>query len=242
MRDVMGKCRALIAIVLASACLSACAPKPEIPFDRSAGPPIKSIGLLTPKEPDGAAVVLATDVGRSFGLIGALVDAGMQANRESKFKLALSSQNFSFDTVASKALRDCLAQDGYTVVEVPVTRSSSGFLSKYPKAEDTKVDAYLDMVVTGYGYIAAGIGDSTPYRPGFRAMVRLVRASDASILMDDTIMYSPIGNPVNAVTISPPEDHYFTDFDSMVADPVHAVAELDEAILQSEQAACRLLK
>ncbi|HTJ63056.1 MAG TPA: hypothetical protein VL899_04530 [Alphaproteobacteria bacterium] len=238
----MGKNRALIAIALASACLSACAPKPEIPFDRAAGPPIKTIGVLTPKTPDGAAVILATDVGRSFGLIGALVDAGMRASRETKFKAALASENFSFNDVSSKALKDCLVQAGYAVVDVPVTRSSSGFLKTYPKAADTKVDAYLDTVILGYGYVAAGIGDSTPYRPALQAQVRLVRAADASILMDDTIIYDPIGSPVNAVTISPPESYQFTNFDSLVADPLHAVADLDDAIVQSEQAACRLLR
>ena len=58
-----------------------------------------------------------------------------------------------------------LEAEGYTVSMVAFQRQGSDFAGSYPVGSEPKVDAYLDLVVTGYGYIAAGIGNSTPYRP-----------------------------------------------------------------------------
>jgi hypothetical protein len=81
--------------VLAAVCavVGACAPQ-EIPFDRSTAAEVKTIGLLTPKLPDRPVVVLATTVGQSLGLVGALVDAGMRKSREDTFKDMIDAQHF----------------------------------------------------------------------------------------------------------------------------------------------------
>lgn len=62
--------------------ISACATLPQIPYDRTAAGNPKTIRVLTPAAPEKASVVLAATVGQSFGLIGALIDAGMQSSRE----------------------------------------------------------------------------------------------------------------------------------------------------------------
>lgn len=237
----MGKFRAVAAITLAFAFLGGCVHRPEIPFEKAAND-IKTIGILTPGTPNGPAVVLATSVGRSFGLIGALVDAGMTASRDSQFEDELKRQNFVFDDAVVKSLSDHLTAAGYVVSTIPAKRSATDFVKSYPKADDTKVDAYLDVYYGGYGYIAAGIGSTTPYRPGIALRVRLVRARDASVLMEDSIVYNPINTPVDTVTVAPNPDDLFVDFDALKADPEHAVKGLYNAIDLTSDTVAKLLR
>jgi hypothetical protein len=237
----MGKTSAAAAIALALALLGGCVHRPEIPFEKTANN-IKTIGILTPGVPSGASVILASSVGRSFGIIGALVDAGMTASRDAQFDDELKRQSFKFEDAVTKSLSDRLTAAGYTVSAVPLTRKPSDFVKPYPKSDDTKVDAYLDVYYGGYGYIAAGIGSSTPYRPGLSLRVRLVNARDASVLMEDTIIYTPIGTPADTVTISPDPDDVFLDFDALKADPDHAAKGLYRAIDHTSDTVVKLLQ
>lgn len=234
---------ATVALLTAVALLAGCATKPEIPFDRSANN-IKTIGILTPYEPEHAAVVLASSVGQSFGLVGALVDAGMRASRESKFNEQLGKQGFDLHEELMKSLTEKLTAAGYTVSTVSAKRSGASYLKAYPKGDDNKVDAYLDVLVGGYGYIAAGIGDSTPYRPALAMHVRLVRSSDSKVLMEDIIYFNPVGPavPENIVTVPPNPAYTFQDFDALTADPAAMSNGLKDAINQTADATAKLLR
>lgn len=230
--------RSVAAILAALLLLSACAAVPEIPYDRTEASQIKTIGIVTPRFPDGPSVVLASDIGQSLGLIGALVDAGMRANRESQFGAMLAKRNFSTQKVFIAALSEGLRSQGYTVSDIPATRDGSDFLQNYPPAQ---VDAYLDVVVEGYGYIAAGISSSLPYRPVFFVRARLVRAKDDAVLMQDAVIYNPYGSPNHVVTIAPAPKQGFPDFDSMMADPKDAVGWLQAATDKSALMVDKLL-
>jgi len=230
--------RLLACLMLAG--MSACA-SDEIPFDHSANSGIKTIGILTPAMPDTPQIVLASDVGQSFGLVGALVDAGMKENRDTDFEKALKGTAFNSATRYLAALHAAIAARGYAAVDIPAFRPKAGFLKDYPPAAQYaqfKVDAYLDVALVGYeyGYIAAGIGSSTPYRPFAYARCRLVRASDGAVLMDDTVVYNPIGTPAKMVTIAPDPAYAFTDFDTLVGDPDKAAKGLDVSLTASADA------
>lgn len=232
--------------LLALVGLSACA-APEIPFDRSSAGEINSIGIITPHVPNGAHVALASSVGQSFGIIGALVDAGMQANRESKFKAILDRQSFSAEQILLDKVQAGLTARGYKVAMIPYKHDQAEFATRYPTDAEPKVDAYLDLVTVGYGYVAAGIGSSTPYRPQFGIRVRLVRARDSAVLMQDVIVYNLInqngGGPYSkAVTIAPDPNYQFKDFDTLIAQPEGAVNGLRVAINQSADTVSQLLK
>ncbi len=237
----MGKFRALAAMMLACAALGGCVHRPEIPFDRGAND-IKTIGILTPGHPNGPAVVLASTVGQSFGILGALVDAGMAASRDAKFSALLDHESFSLEATTLKALTDHLTAAGFTVSTIPVTHGKTDFLKSYPKADDTKVDAYLDIYYGFYGYIAAGIGSSTPYRPSQILRVRLVHARDSAVLMEDTIWNNPIGTPADTVTISPDPNAVFQDFDALTADPAATTKGLAGSIDQTADTIAKLLR
>jgi hypothetical protein len=225
--------------------LSGCATLPEIPYDRQTAGEIKTIGVLTPRFPDDAHVVLATTVGQSFGLIGALVDAGMQAERDNAFEAMLKPAHFSAHDEFMARLTHGLEAEGYTLSTVDVPRPKTDFLKPYPTGH--AVDAYLDVVVLGYGYIAAGIGDATPYRPYFSLKVRLVRASDSAVLMQDVVVYNPYNiqggaQGAHAVTVSPDPQYVFVDFKTFKANPDRAIKGMQDAVDKSADAAAALLR
>jgi|SRR6185437_5166455 len=212
-----------------------------VPYDRTSVGDIKTIGILTPAFPEGPKVILASTVGQSFGLIGALVDAGMQSHRDSAFTSLLASQNYSAKDAFSLKLGAALKAQGYQVEFIPVTRPEKALLHDYHVATNIKVDAYLDVAVFAYGYIAAGVSGSDPYRPVFGLICRLVRVSDQSVLMQDGVIYNPVNPGGASVTLSPNPEYEFVDFDSLTADAHKTTAGLDDALTQSADAVAKLL-
>jgi len=211
--------------------LSGCAGTPEIPYDHSTAN-VHTIGLPTPGFPSDASVVLASDVGQSFGLIGALVDAGMQSSRDSQFKDLLAKQNYTASNQFTQSLTAAMQQHGYTVVPIAVERKDSGLLKDMPPAPQP-VDAYLDISVFSYGYIAAGIQDAAPYRPFMVLQCKLIKASDNSVLMQDRIDLNPV-LPSNSkeVTLSPAPEYQFANFDTLMAQPDRAAEGLQTSVVQ----------
>lgn len=223
--------------------VSACASRPEIPFDRSAASNVKTIGVITPAFPTSSSVVLATTVGQSFGLIGALIDSGMRASRESDVDKLLAAQKFDPKTEFSHAVEEALQKRGYQLVSIaPPRTKAADFVESGAFAGQPAADAYLDIVVSRYGFMAAGISSSSPYRPTVFLKCRLVSAADPSrVLMADTILVNPLGSPRDAVQISPPALYAFPDFDELVANPPRATEALAKAIDQSADAIGQVL-
>ncbi len=222
--------------------LAGCASVPQIPYDRMTAGEIKTIGVVTPKFPNRATVILATTVGQSFGLVGALVDAAIQDGRDSSFDKMVKAQSFVAQEAFMQRLTETLQGHGYTVSNISAMRARDGFMDKYPMEP---ADAYLDLVVPTYGYIAAGIGGSTPYRPRFAVQVRLVRARDSSVLMQDTILYNaynPGGAETKAVSLSPDPAYEYQTFDALEDSPEMAVKGLQDAVHQSADAVGNLLR
>lgn len=220
-----------LAVTLLSALvLTACATQPEVPYDKSQAANIKTIGILTPSMPAKPTIWLASDIGQSFGLIGALVDAGVQAHRDDAFWKSIDGDQHPPRTAFLNALSASLRQRGFVVQKVAVTRPDGKLLSAYPKSS-AGVDAYLDIAFTGsgYGYVAAAMGKATPFRPFVYVQCRLVRASDGATLMEDTVLDNPINAPKTVVTVAPNPTYEFTNFDALNADPTKAVAGMDDA-------------
>lgn len=231
----------LAAAFAALLCVAACASQPEIPYDRSALPNNKTIGLLTPGWSSGPSSVLASDVGRSFGLVGALVDATMQSNRESELNKILVAKNIDINAMFVSRLKSNLESKGFKVVSVDADAKRSKPLKKYPSAIDG-VDSYLDVVVPNYGYLAAGIAKDAPYRPWFLSQIKLVRATDAGVLMQDVVTYNTIGEAKNVVTLSPDPQYAFARWDDVTASPDQAVAGINDAADKSADAIANLLR
>lgn len=174
-------------------------------------------------------------------MVGALIDAGMQASRESDFEAMAKAQNYSAPAAFGRYLDTALTANGYAVVHDSVSRNrTNGFLKAYKQPESVAADAHLDVVLN-YGYYAAGI--STPYRPFVTADCKLVRNSDGALLMQKSIFYNPLNNaPEQTVTIAPNGAYEFADFDALKNNPDKAIKGLDEAISQVANTMGALLK
>jgi hypothetical protein len=226
-------------LVTALMLIGGCA-APEIPYDKTVAAQVKTIGIVTPRFPEGPSVILASTVGQSFGLIGAMVDAGMKANRDSRFKAALEKENFSLSSLFIERLGNELRAEGYEVASVQMPRDKTDFLASYTAAP---VDAYLDIVTMGYGYIAAGIGSSLPYRPYIVVRARLVKAQGSAVLMQDAVVYNFVGqgDAKSFVTVPPDPNQQFTDFDTLIADPPNAVKGIETAADKTARTVAKLL-
>ncbi len=240
-----------VAASLLLAGLAACvSTPPEVPFDRSASGDVKTIGLVQPGWPDGPSSILAASVGRtlsaSMGLLGiipAMIDASLEAKREKTLSGILEDHRFAARDAFVADLSTALKAHGYAVVAVAAPRKSNlDFAASYAPPADTRVDAYLDVVSTGYGYLAAGTSDSEPYRPFFYVRVRLVRASDNSVLMQDVIAYNPLGAPPKEITLSPDPAYAFSDWDALTANGTAATTGLDTAVHATADAVGDLVK
>lgn len=223
-----------VVVLAAAVILAGCAGQPEIPYDASSAGTIRSIGVLTPDMPDHPTARLATTVGQSFGLVGALVDAGMQDNRDKHLWGVMIDANFLPRTAFPADMIAALEAKGFSAKLIPTMRKSAGYLRTYPAPADANVDAYLDLsfIGDGYGYLSSGIGAATPYRPFVYLNCKLVRASDGAVLMQDTILYDPIAQTDKTVTVSPDPAYAFETFDMLEASPRKAVEGEDVAFHQ----------
>lgn len=241
----------IAAVAAALLAVAGCAKpsKPIIPFDRMSGPEIKTIGVISPEIPGRPAVVLASTVGQTIGaghpllaLIAIAVDATMQSNREDDLEEILIAEKFNAQEKWQEKIRTELEAQNFAVEFISVAREKKGkFQKKYPQS--AKVDAFLDIKIPYYGYIAVDTSDRTPYRPAMKSNIRLVRKSDSAVLMEDTIFYGALQNQtsVQNVTIAPHTMDRFTDFDDLTRDPKKAVAYIETGFDRSANAIGRLL-
>lgn len=225
----------LIAVLSLGACAS---PYIATPYDRTTAG-ISSIAIVDDAlEPKAMAYEVAS-TGANFGLIGALVDAGIQESRKTAVNAALDGVQFDAETVMEARLASAMRNHGYTVAQLEGDRAKRDFLVSYPTANGA-TDAYLDMVVTNYGYMSSGAGQ--PFRPTVYAKVRLKRASDDALLMENMILYNPIGANEGVITLSPNPEYAFHHREGLLEDPVRLAAGLEDALNQVADAAAQLLR
>lgn len=224
----------------AALCLSACASGyVGKPYERSAAG-VHHIALADDSAPDKAIAYEVASVGSNFGLVGALVDAGIQASRQDAVNDALRGIGFDAEGKLETRIIADLGAEGYDVTPLSgEPRAKREFLKTYPTA--TGADAYLDVVVQSYGYLSAGAGK--PFRPTVSANVRLVSAKDPSkTLMENQIAYNGMMPRSGVVTIAPNPQFEFKNRGEMLADPKKLAEGIEDALNQVADTAAKLLK
>ncbi len=230
------------AVLAAAICLSACTQVPLVPYDRSVEQDNKTIGLLSVAWPSKPSSVLAANVGQSFGLVGALVNGAIEEGREKDLIKMLNEQQVDANAVFVSSLTTELQKEGYAVQPVAADIKRSDFLKTYPTASANQVDSYLDIVVTSYGYAAAGMGDASPYRPWLLAKVKLIKASSGRVLLEDMISYNSLFTIKNVVTLSPDPAYAFPAWSDANADAKKTADGVAEAASKSAVAIADLAK
>ena len=217
--------------------LTACASTvPTLEFRRSVYQ-VKTIAILTPAVPEKPTLYSAVGVTplAVFGVAGALVDEKIQDYLASKFLEEMNSRTFSVGSVLERALITSLRNEGYDIVEANCARNEAEFLHDYPSSSNGVNYAYLDLVVTDYGYHAGSI--TAPYHPILKIKYRLVRASDKAILMQGSFGYSIFGSD-----IQPDTAYDFSNHDQILSNPSHAIEGLNAGVSIASGAIAGALK
>ena len=237
-KSVFKKIVGALALLSIAACAS---PYVATPYDRAAA----NVRTITIIDDAGAPEAIAYEVasmGSNFGLIGALVDAGIQAERQGAVNRALDSVTFDGEAVFERRLSERLTANGYTVsTQSDSARPKRAFLVSYPTANGA-TDAYMDVVIDHYGYLSAGAFQ--PFRPSVVAQVRLVSAADPSvILMDNRIVYNGMTSAdAGVITLSPNPAYVFQNREELLADPARMAAGIEDALKQVADTAAQLLR
>ncbi|MDY6925124.1 MAG: hypothetical protein SWI22_14340 [Pseudomonadota bacterium] len=227
----------VVAILSLGACAS---PYVAKPYDRASAN-VQSIAVLDDSLPEKAIAYEVASTGSSFGLIGALVDAGIQGSRQEAVNAALNGVSFDAEQIMEARLASALSREGYTVAVMDNgVRPKREVLATYPAAP-TEADAYLDIVVTQYGYLSPGAGQ--PFRPHASAVVKLVSVADGStVLAENVVAYNPMGAPQGIVTITPNGDYVFRNRGELLADPQRLADGITDALNQVADTAAKLLR
>ena len=223
---------------LAPLSLVACAaPYAGVPYAAPATP-VERVALAADPLPDEVIAYEAASVAGNFGLIGALVDAGVQASRKDRVNDALASINYAPEPRFEQYLTEALAQQRIQLaVSKGPNREKRKFLTTYSGAEGAQ--AFLDFNVTSFGYLNAG---SQMWRPVVTADVRLVDAVTKKTLMENRIFYNPITPQDGVITISPNPEYQFRNREDMVTQPERLAAGIDDALRQVADTAVKLLR
>ena len=229
----------ILAAGLAASVAACASPYVGKPYDRATAQ-VTTIEVVDDAAPPNATAWEVASAGSNFGLIGAIADAGITASREKAINDALGGVGFDAEAKLEQRISRKLGGEGYTVsVGSGGERKKRVFLKTYASTTG-KPDAYLDIVVTNYGYLSAGMGQ--PWRPTASATVRLVRASDNVVLMENQIVYNAMYVQQGVITLTPNPEFAFKNREDMVSDPARLAAGIEDALDQVADTAVGLLR
>lgn len=229
-----------VIVIAAAMAVSACATYVATPYDRAAAN-VQDIAVVDDSLPERAIAYEVASTGSSFGLIGALVDAGIQASRQEAVNQALAGVDYDAEAILEARLAAALTTEGYKVeVLENGARPERKMLEAFPAAS-SETDAYLDVFVLEYGYLSAGAGQ--PFRPYVMATVKLVSAADrTTVLGENRIIYNPFGTPKGVITITPTPEYAFRNREELLADPERLAAGITDALHQVADTSARLFR
>ncbi len=218
-----------------SACTSTYVGKPY-----AAGPePITRIAIADDSLPEGVSAVEVASIGSNFGLIGALISAGVENSRENAIEQALATVSFDAEADLERALIDAFQANGVeSAVSSGSKRTKRTFLVDYPGAQGAQ--AHLDLVATHYGYVSAGHGQ--PWRPMADVQVRLVSTDGKKVLLENRIAYNVMNAPNGVITIAPDPQFTFNNREEMKNNPDRLANGLRSAFKQVASTAAGLLR
>lgn len=221
-------------------CLSACAdPYVATPYDRATAQ-VDRMVIIDDALPEKAIAYEVASVGSNFGLIGALVDAGIQSERQGAVNEALQGVAFDAEGQLETLLIREIGQEGYNVALLPgAARAKRDWLPSHSGAPEG-VDAYLDVAVVEYGYMSPGAGQ--PFRPYVWAKVKLVRVSDGALLMENQIVYNPLNVVEGVITIPPNPEFFFNNRSALLEDPTRLAAGIEDAMVRVAETSAQLLR
>ena len=230
----------IVTVAILAASLSACASTYRATPLTAGAAPITRVAIADDALPEGVSAVEVASIASNFGLVGALVGAGVRDSREDAIDAALATVSFDAESELERMLAEALSNNGVQSVVAPGgRRPQRKFLVSYPTAEGD-VQAHLDLVAANYGYTSAGHGQ--PWRPTTDVMVRLVSATGNRTLMENRITYNVMNPPRGVITIAPNPEYTFNNREEMRADPEKLANGIRDALRQVATTAAGLMR
>ncbi|WP_260858894.1 hypothetical protein [Paraburkholderia sp. BCC1885] len=145
---------ALAGFVVATTLLTGCTSLPKTDLASDNREKLHSIAMLDVAEPRGENVANFGGAAGAFGLIGGLVQGGVNSSHTSTYTQHVASEKIAFAPVVNDGLTTRLSSDGYEIV---VLHDQHAKLSSDGKSDDfsdvkTTADAILSVWITSLGY------------------------------------------------------------------------------------------
>ncbi|WP_133303938.1 hypothetical protein [Aurantiacibacter aquimixticola] len=229
----------LLVAVGAMASLSACASTyvgtpytaPDVPVTR--------VAVADDALPENVIARQAASTMSNFGLIGGLIDAGVQASRKDAVNEALDTIGYTPEETLEALIVERFAGTGVTasVVEGP-DREKREFLVEYPVGP-AGTQAHFDLVIQQFGYMQAG---GNAWRPAVLADVRMVDATTGATLLENRIALNWVDSPAGVIALSPNPAYAFANREDMVTNPQLLAEGIDDALATVVDAAIGLIR
>lgn len=201
--------------------------------------PLRQVGLIDDMLPENVMAYQVASTMSNFGLIGALIDAGVQESRRDAVNDALESISYDPEPALEAYLVAKLQEQGVTAALVPgENRAKRELLVDYPEGNGT-TQAYFDLVIFNFGYVQAG---GNAWRPGAAAEVRLVEAGTGRTLMQNVIAYNIPDARGGVITLPPDESFVFENREDMVTNPQRLAEGIDSALHKVADTAILLMR
>lgn len=147
---------ARIATCVGALMLAGCVSFPQTNLDAKNREKVHSIGVLQTKEPAQESVMNMGGAAAGFGLLGALVQAGVNSSHTNTYSQKVTSGKIYFGPVVDDGIVSTLTSDGYRIAKLYDQRakiSPDGKSDDY-SAVETDADAILSVSFVTFGYIS----------------------------------------------------------------------------------------
>lgn len=219
------------ASVLLSGCVSA---PPRQAFNQAGHSDIKVIYVL-PEKPVDFTVFMMNNPAGSFGLIGALIASGQQAEEEKDMRGFEQQADFHPALYFKEALTRNMQARGYQLIwSNPLVESGKpdrdafGLRKEYSPV--TNADAALDVAIDFFGYAAAGAGKGSPYRPTISMGARLIGRDGKQNLFTDFFVYNNVFNAKQAITLDADPRYAYPMYSDLKAAGTQSMEGLKQAL------------
>jgi len=178
----------LFVFTMAGLFLSGCVTVPNVDADRAATNRIKKIALLAVPPPREIPVANLGGASSAFGLVGGLVQAGVNSSQAKQFAEFLASKKIDLAQTFEAAVVTALKEDGF---EMTVERNQKPKVAADGKSDDysevkVDADAILSIWSVTFGYVSPP--NTTHYAPSGVVKVRLLDAKTKADLYYKTFV------------------------------------------------------
>lgn len=156
--------------------LTGCASLPKNDLTAQNREKLHSIAVLQVSEPRAENVWNLGGAAGAFGLVGGIVQAGINSSHSTTYTQKAASEKILFAPIVNDGIVSRLSSDGYQIVKLSdqkVKLSADGKSDDY-SAIQTDADAILNVWFTSFGYVSPP--ESTDFMPWVVVRARLLDA------------------------------------------------------------------